>query len=74
MHTGEGAGNISKSGIVQERVYEHILAIFIGAVVINGGPNSIISAEGEETKTMIHTDLDLKCGTSYRFNVPLADS
>ena len=72
---GEGTGNISSnSGIAQERVYEHTLAIVVSTVIKNPCVNNIIPAEGEEIKTMIHTDLDLKCGTSDRFNVSLADS
>ena len=46
----------------------------MSAVVLDCGPKSIISAKGEETKTMIQMDPDLKCGTSDRFNVSLADS
>lgn len=46
----------------------------VSAVIKNACLNSIISAEGVETESMIHTDLDLKCGTSDRFNVSLADA
>ena len=69
----EGAGNCSRSGTVQERVDEQIVAIYVSLIIIDFGPDNVISAEGEEIKMTIDTDPDLKYSASDRFDVSLAN-